>query len=75
MGSALRYTKVFARIRRNATLASKFTRVFLSSESLLKEIQQSEQKRDDCAFAGKREEYLYWQGYGDGVRKCLGKVF
>lgn len=52
-------------------MAVKFFRIALKSDYLVREIVKHEQSRDDNAFAGKKDEYLYEQGYTDGIRFCL----
>lgn len=49
----------------------KFIKLRDEARTLELEIQNAKQKRDDMAFAGKKDEYLYQQGYADGIDYCL----
>lgn len=58
-------------LRRRILLAIRVAKCGDEIERLVREIVSHEQARDNYAFAGKKEEYLYEQGFTDGIKWAL----
>lgn len=53
--------------KRQAVLALKMARCAEQTEEMVREIVRTEQTRDNMAFAGKKDDYLIYQGRAEGI--------